>query len=380
MQRKKGISLIVLVISIIVMIILASAIILSLSNTGIFDKAQEAVDASDLKEVQSYAATVWAEAYLNGARTQEALKAAVTEGLQDIKNISDYLVRVTEEGVEVAIASKTLGGLIKSAADYGKTVDYSVTVGETTYDDWQIYYNNDDYVFLIAEGSIGNIALGAANNLYDAYTAYGNVSDLTKEQLSLYKKFKLGQDGYVLDAANASSNAVAYLLTDFANFANTTASYASYVEGAIGGPTIELMCAGWNAFNAAKKVEDSTHTYTALTPSSDVSWKGYKVNDTTSVDLVTIDGWDANGDAIYGSSPDEGLYVPNTQGAQYWLASPQYFQQDDSSGSIECIMLAYEGGLTAAAGWVEVGVRPVVCLKSSIPAKVNGDIGFTLEK
>ena len=339
MQRKKGISLIVLVISIIVMIILASAIILSLSNTGIFDKAQEAVDASDLKEVQSYAATVWAEAYLNGARTQEALKAAVTEGLQDIKNISDYLVRVTEEGVEVAIASKTLGGLIKGADDYGKTVDYSVTVGETTYDDWQIYYHNDNYVFLIAEESIGDKALGVYNN--GTYTAYGNVSDLTKEQLALYKKFKLGQDGYVLDAANASSsNAVAYLLTNFANFANTT-DYGSNVVGAIGGPTIELLAAGWNAKVGTPTLTITTDTY------------GYRISDNYK-ETVTSDG----------------LYVPLD--TNYWLASP-------SASADRFLLYARNDFLDAGSYYDARGVRPVVCLKSSIPAKVNGTTGFTLE-
>lgn len=82
------------------MIILASAIILSLSNTDIFDKAQEAVDASDIKQIQAYAATVWAEAYLDGARTKEALEAAVTEGLKDI-DTSKYAITVTEKGVAV---------------------------------------------------------------------------------------------------------------------------------------------------------------------------------------------------------------------------------------------------------------------------------------
>ena len=44
MKNKKAISLIVLIITIIVMIILASAIIMSLDNTNIFNKAEEATD------------------------------------------------------------------------------------------------------------------------------------------------------------------------------------------------------------------------------------------------------------------------------------------------------------------------------------------------
>ena len=54
MKRNKGISLIVLVITIIVMIILAGSIILSLSNNGIINKANEAVDASNFKQLEQY--------------------------------------------------------------------------------------------------------------------------------------------------------------------------------------------------------------------------------------------------------------------------------------------------------------------------------------
>ena len=336
MQRKKGISLIVLVISIIVMIILASAIILSLSNTGIFNKAQEAVDASDLKEVQAYAATVWAEAYLNGARTETALKAAVTEGLQDIKNISDYLVRVTEEGVEVADASKTLGGLIKSAEDYGKTVNYSVTVGEETYDDWQIYYHNDNYVYLIAAEIVGDVILKKGTT----------VASLTKDELTLYEKFRVGTaDKYTLTDkvdGNTALNcqAVAQLIKDYSNFANTT-DYGSNVVGAIGGPTIELLVAGWNAKGYTPTLTITTGTY------------GYQINGTTGVSLSTT---------------TDDLY---TQSRNIWFANPS----DSDSNKV---YIVGDRIISANCG-ASNGVRPVVCLKSSIPAKVNGDTGFTLE-
>ena len=51
--NKKGISLIVLVITIIVMIILATAIILSLDSSNIVDKAKEATAASDLANAKN---------------------------------------------------------------------------------------------------------------------------------------------------------------------------------------------------------------------------------------------------------------------------------------------------------------------------------------
>ena len=65
-KRKVGISLITLVITIIIMIILAGVIILSLSNTRIFDKAKDAVDRYNNKQQQIIDDLTWAENYPNG--------------------------------------------------------------------------------------------------------------------------------------------------------------------------------------------------------------------------------------------------------------------------------------------------------------------------
>jgi len=65
MQKKKGISLIVLVITIIVMIILAAAIILSLNNAGIIGNANKAVSETDYKNVQTAAQLVYADMMLS---------------------------------------------------------------------------------------------------------------------------------------------------------------------------------------------------------------------------------------------------------------------------------------------------------------------------
>ena len=61
--NKKGISLIVLVITIIVMIILAAAIVITLSNSGIINKANEAVEKTNLKQAQELAQVIWAEGF-----------------------------------------------------------------------------------------------------------------------------------------------------------------------------------------------------------------------------------------------------------------------------------------------------------------------------
>ena len=101
MQKKKGISLIVLVITIIVMIILAGSIILTLSNSGIIDKANEAVEKTDIVQVKNLAALKWSEAYL---RNEKDIGKYVLEGLQNEKiNTDKYDITVTLNGVEVEL-------------------------------------------------------------------------------------------------------------------------------------------------------------------------------------------------------------------------------------------------------------------------------------
>ena len=65
---KKGISLIVLVITIIVMIILAASVVISLSNTGIIEKATQAVNLSNEVQVQDMRIKIMAQSYHNDDR------------------------------------------------------------------------------------------------------------------------------------------------------------------------------------------------------------------------------------------------------------------------------------------------------------------------
>ena len=72
--RKRGISLIVLAITIIVMIILASAIVLSLTNNNMVDSAKEATAANDLanaKHAVAVAKGEWELGERNGYRDSE---------------------------------------------------------------------------------------------------------------------------------------------------------------------------------------------------------------------------------------------------------------------------------------------------------------------
>ena len=341
MQKKQGISLIVLVITIIVMIILAASVVITLSNTGVIDRASQAVDLTNEAAVQDLAALTWADAYMNNKRGTELVSEVTTKLGEQGVTTDKWNITVTETGVTVTNKNSASGsglGSMITAANYGDKVDYSVTVDGTTYDDWQIYYHNADYVYLIAENSIGNVKLNKGTT----------VASLTSEELALYEKFRVGNAAkYTLaDTVNGNtsynSQAVAQLIKDYANFANT-ATYGINVVGAIGGPTIELFTARWNAKGYKPTINLTTDTW------------GYKMNDEYYVEVTNSVGY-----AI--------------SDYYYWLASPS----------------AYSAITVGGAGGASVGrddynkardVLPVVCLKSSIPAKVGtGDYDFNLVK
>ena len=131
MQKKKGISLIVLVITIIVMIILAAAVVITLSNTGIINRASDAVTKTNKQEVVNLASLIWAEEFMSGKRGN-TLKTDVLAKLEDYKE--DYNIIVTDEGVTVK--DKTEGGwtIAREYDENGLITKAVVTDGTVSYE------------------------------------------------------------------------------------------------------------------------------------------------------------------------------------------------------------------------------------------------------
>ena len=97
-MKKQGISLIVLTITILVMIILAAVLVITLNNGGVINKANEAVNTTNLKQVQELAQVIWAEGYLNGDTTDK-IQEEIEKQLGDAA--SKYKITVTDKGVTV---------------------------------------------------------------------------------------------------------------------------------------------------------------------------------------------------------------------------------------------------------------------------------------
>ena len=381
MQKKKGISLIVLVITIIVMIILAASVVITLSNTGVINRASQAVDLTNEASVQDLAALTWADAYMDNKRGTDLVNEVTTKLGEQGVTADKWNITVTDTGVTVTnkntATAPGLGSLI-TAANYGDTVNYEAN-GVT---DWKIFYHTEEYVYLIAseklaydkvptklkdtiaDGGAGATITSATVTLADStsrtlgqiYWPSGN-APTSAATIQNPTKWMANWGDY---STNANGKCVSYFLdeTYWTGFKNTTASYESYVEGAIGTPTAEMFVASWNA----KRLTETNTSKVEMTLSENGT-TGYYINGSTALSIGTSDP----------------LYIWSTaSNSATWLASP-------SGGSTGTLLNAFNSGHVYDDDYyssiTSYGVRPVVCLKSNIPATVGkGDYDFTLVK
>ena len=156
-MKNKGISLIVLVITIIVMIVLSGAIILTLSNNGIIDKASGAVDKTNEATVKELAELGWAEAYMKGAKTIADYELSVKEKLEKNKiDISEYAIKVTKSGVKVVRGWIQDGLTVKkgnTVLTIGDDFNYDETAEGTKNVAWKVLGANDNGELLIMSTS-----------------------------------------------------------------------------------------------------------------------------------------------------------------------------------------------------------------------------------
>ena len=115
-KTKEGISLIILVITIIIMIVLAAVIMLSLSSDGIISKASVATASNDLAELQSAVTLKLAEKKLEGESLKTRYKVSeldIESKYEDIVVIEDEKIRVLDIAEDhIRTAAQNLGMLV----------------------------------------------------------------------------------------------------------------------------------------------------------------------------------------------------------------------------------------------------------------------------
>ena len=324
MKNNKGITMISLVVTIIVLIILAGVSInMLVGDNGIISQAQRAAKDTANTMVAS----------------EEQMNALADE-------LNKYLTGDKEEEKPRESLAKTI-----NSTNYGDYVDYPIDINNdgNTANDWRIFYNDGEHVFIIAADYVPNtssyldsVGTGmTANDIYNLYwsTEPETVQTVTDDTLRLFK-----QD-WTDYSTNINGRCASRLLNtnNWDGFVNN-----SYADHAIGGPTLEMWVASWNA-KGYRQLYTSTNT------------NGYYLGNTEN---PTTTYYDLSGDSGY----NDDLYfshqssVSNCNG--YCLASP-------SALSANFLMsVRYNGyvNLINYNGYSSFGVRPLVSLKSDIVA------------
>ena len=321
-NNNKGITLIALVITIIVLLILAGVTInLTLGENGIFRTAEQAGK--------------------NYTQAQEQELA----GLANFENTINNIIAGTGSGNTNTPPSEEIDipegiGTAINVENYGKkVVGYSSKSSSGYTGDWRLFYQDAEYTYIIMDG--------VTDEKYkpsDYYTTvqkedgtlkYQTGADVSEVGQNLSSMLKTNGTFFVEDNDNTNIRTTAWLTdTEYWDEYTDEAGNAIF---AIASPTVELYVASFNATaptNGAEEITLGVGTY------------GYTHN-TTSNQLST--------------SYNNGIYNYGTT-TSWWLASPHY-----AYASSEPYVYG-NGGYVDNTNVTSNSktVRPVVCIPTSI--------------
>ena len=350
-RKNKGITLVALVITIVILLVLAGISISVLTNTEIFEKAKDAKQKSKEAEVD------------------QNIKLDEYES-----EINKYLPEITASTIADATDTE------KAKKYYGKSVNYTSANGVTG---WKILYvgkmtdstESTNNIYLIADdyvdvkklpqstnenGQLVGSAPENTNTSYKKAASFNNViANYSTGSVRIRNKYSTAiqqlNKSYFIDNPTFSSEdnnnmkALAYML-------DTTAwSTFKDVEGkaayAIGGPTLEMIMKSYSQkYNVQYKAKAVNATGYQVSKDNGITWADY-----------------------YGEmlEPSDSLYV--VQSSNMWVASP-------SANGILNVMVIQHSGSVAHHYYSDdyISFRPVVCLNSNVRLQVSGD-GFSIK-
>ena len=392
-KNKKGISLIVLIITIAVIIILASAVILSIANNRPIESAKEATEMhnnSVLLENAAVLSAQWKTDSLLGnttmTRSEYVKQGLSSQGFteEEIGNLA-----INEETGNV----EKIGSAIEVAKNptkfYGATItnynaNFSSIVG------WKILYSDGNNIYLIADnyipyenipsstkghkpeqntsGCVNGSRVVFFSNIVNDYDGSDSIKDSKIQKLN--SKYFEYLKSHNTRSTNNNMKAVAYMLdtTAWKNFAGEDAEYA------IGGPTSELLINSYNAKYPSQKIELDVE---------DIN--GYKYR-------IGSGAWDIT----FTFSGSDSLYKTEdsySTAHSMWIASPvesdytngcfsSDIQPGDALNALRDSYMTwnlYKYNQASSSGNAGPGIRPVVCLKSGVVLEEDGNNGYKIK-
>ena len=401
-ETQKGITLIALVITIIVLLILAGVSIAMLTGqNGILTQAQNAKTTTENKSAEEKVKLA-----VMSARTRSETASLELDKLkEEIANqggtatnnefplsvtIDGKTFTVANTGVVTATGSSTTNPNPPASTDtlkasdiaaktdktkiYGATVTgYTLPSGTTTDVKWKIFYADNSNIYLIADNYVeranlpnstdgktatankpndGNSTYARAAYFSNILGDYAGSSRIAESKLKALNNDYFNTKGYT--STNSNMKSVAYMMDTTAwNSKFRDTSKAEYV---VGGPTVELLFKSYNEkYKTAYESQASSATGYQIRKTSSDSWSDY------------VSSMLKTSDSLY-------VITKQTDAYAYWLASPSAY----STSSV--MNVNYYGGVDGNGyNYGSYGFRPLVCLKSDVTLEKVSDTEYAIQ-
>ena len=396
MKNKKGISLIVLVITIIVMVILAGAIIITLNNSGIIQKTSEAVDKTNEATVKEVATLGWAEAYAKYGANEEKLKEGVNNTLiKNNINPEEYNIVVTTSGVKIKLLAdmwiKNGFTVVRGndVLEIGDTIEYTAT-GTTYNSGWRVLgADAEGNLLIMSMANVTRKKLGDDSNLLQTQQSWLDGPELLDAECEAY-----GRGIGVVGKARSIT------VEDVNSITGYNPLIAAYAKGEIHEYGNEVTYT-WDTTDASNIKIKTSGTLNSKTDSTNYLWDIFTWYDektgkfpsvdkgATTLPLPTIKGtrysYYAPELTTINKQSHTKIYTMlfGDNNASYWLASlcvasanygTVYGLRSIGSGYVDyCSLWVTTGGFNSN----ELGVRAVITLSSDITLTGSSETGWT---
>ena len=401
-QNTRGITLIALVITIIVLLILAGVSIAMLTGeNGILTQTQNAKSASKIADIKEKAnadilgieagtqkTTISKSALKNildeyfdnvpielDSNTELVLKPEYGNSKMKVSDI--YSGELTSEG----LTAKEISNIAYKQNLYGARVN-GYTLSNTIQTDlgWKIFYADNSNIYLIADNYIERENLpnsttdgtletktdrkpNDGNSNYPRSAIFTSILEDYSGSSRISNKLKTLNNDYLnvknYSSTNKNMKAVAYMF-DTATWNSKLKDIDNKAEYVIGGPPIEMLLNSYNEKYGTSFMSEAL---------SEIGYSIKKnVNDSWSSDLRYL--------LTQNDTIEDSLYMPsNTNAFAYWLSSPaadydtNIFYISSTHGSI------VPGNYEAPA----IGFRPVICLNSDVQLQQISDSEYNIK-
>ena len=322
MKKNKGITLVALIITIIVLLILAGVSLSFVFNGGILDKAQLAVNKYQESSVNE-------QEILNSIDKYLSEEIGGSSGGEEPENPDSTPEEPEQDGIQVGdvVTAEDIVKVEDKSEIYGAEVKGYDCENNAGVESWKLFYADNENVYLIASNYIHKdycprwkrwdtyiliMEMDIKLSMDDVIDDYNGASDITDERIK-----KLNEDYFnKYGSENSTYNnmkAVAYMLDTseevWGKFAGDKAKYA------IGGPTLELLFKSYNEkYNTNNKYQAQATSAT-----------GYQI----SADGGESFGYDIENGSDYLNAADDLYVIDETNNASaMWVASPSAHYSD----------------------------------------------------